>query len=155
MFDILVYLFENDLHPESWTSGDVLAGTLADAGFDDEEISEAIEWLHELREVTTQPAPDAPRAGSMRFYATDEQARLDVRCRGFLSFLETSGALDPATRELVIDRALALDGFSITVRRLKIIVLMVLWQQDSSLDILILDELLAAAVEDDWDTLPN
>jgi len=150
MFDILVYLFENDLHPEhSLLTGDELAGTLADAGFDDEEISEALTWLSELREVATQPVLRAPRADSVRVFTADELGRLDVECRGFLAFLEASGALDAATRELVIGRALALDGFRIDVHRLKVIVLMVLWQQERPLDVLILDELLTGAEDAD------
>jgi Smg protein len=143
MFDILVYLFENDLHPESWAGGEALAGTLSDAGFDDEEISEALTWLSELREVATQPLLHDPGPDSLRFYSPDEEARLDVECRGFLAFLESSGALDAATREIVVGRALALEGFRLDVHRLKIIVLMVLWQKESPLDVLILDELLA------------
>lgn len=143
MFDILVYLFENDLHPESWVGGEALAGTLAEAGFDDDEISEALHWLTELREVATQPLLREPQADSLRIYTADEASRLDVECRGFLAFLETSGAIDAATRELIVGRALALDGFRLDVHRLKIIVLMVLWQQEIPLDVLILDELLA------------
>lgn len=145
MFDILVYLFENDLHPESCPADDELAGTLADAGFDDEEISEALNWLSELREIATEPMALAPQPDSMRIFTADEQNRLDIECRGLLAFLEASGALDAGTREFVIGRALALDGFRLDVHRLKVIVLMVLWQLERPLDVLILDELLSGA----------
>lgn len=145
MFDILVYLFENDLHPESCPTDGELAGTLADAGFDDEEISEALSWLSELREIATVPMARAPQPDSIRIFTADEEARLDVECRGFLAFLENSGALDAGTRELVIGRALELEGFRLDVHRLKVIVLMVLWQQERPLDVLILDELLTGA----------
>ena len=145
MFDILVYLFENDLHPDTSPADDVLAGTLSDAGFDDDEISEALNWLSELREVATQPMLCAPSADSIRIYTSDEEARLSIECRGFLAFLDSSGALEAATRELVIGRALALQGFNLNVHRLKVIVLMVLWQQERPLDVLILDELLTGA----------
>lgn len=154
MFDILVYLFENDLHPESIPATDELAGTLADAGFDNDEITEALNWLSELREIATEPMLHTPQADSMRLFSSDEEARLDVECRGFLAFLENSGALDAATRELVIGRALALDGFRLDVHRLKVIVLMVLWQQERPLDVLILDELLADA-EDTEDAVQH
>lgn len=149
MFDILVYLFENDLHPESVQADEELVGTLSEAGFDDEEISEALSWLSELRDVATEPMALAPRAGSMRIFTADEEARLDVECRGFLAFLENSGAVDAATREFVIGRALALEGFRLDIHRLKVIVLMVLWQQERPLDVLILDELLTGAEDAD------
>jgi Smg protein len=149
MFDILVYLFENDLHPETCPADDELAGTLADAGFDDEEISEALNWLSELREISTVPMARLPQPDSVRIFTADEETRLDVGCRGFLTFLENSGALDAGTREFVIGRALALDGFRLDVHRLKVIVLMVLWQQERPLDVLILDELLSGAEDAD------
>ncbi|MDX5444612.1 MAG: DUF494 domain-containing protein [Zoogloeaceae bacterium] len=149
MFDILVYLFENDLHPETCPADDELAGTLADAGFDDEEISEALNWLSELREISTVPMARLPQPDSVRIFTADEEARLDVDCRGFLAFLENSGALDAGTREFVIGRALALEGFRLDVHRLKVIVLMVLWQQERPLDVLILDELLSGAEDAD------
>jgi Smg protein len=152
MFDILVYLFENDLHPEASPAEDELAGTLADAGFDDEEISEALNWLSELREIATVPMALAPQPDSIRIFTPDELSRLDVECRGFLAFLENSGAVDASTREFIIGRALALDGFRLDVHRLKVIVLMVLWQQERPLDVLILDELLSGA-EDAEDAL--
>ena len=88
-----------------------VAGTLADAGFDDEEISEALNWLSELREIATEPMALAPQPDSMRIFTAEEQNRLDIECRGFLAFLEASGALDAGTREFVIGRALSLDGF--------------------------------------------
>lgn len=149
MFDILVYLFENDLHPETCPADDELAGTLADAGFDDEEISEALNWLSELREISTVPMTRLPQPDSVRIFTADEESRLDVDCRGFLAFLENSGALDAGTREFVIGRALALEGFRLDVHRLKVIVLMVLWQQERPLDVLILDELLSGAEDAD------
>lgn len=78
----------------------------------------------------------------MRLYADDECARLSTECRGFLTFMGSSGVLDAASRELIIERAMALEGFSITLERFKVIVLMVLWQQEHPMDTLIVDELL-------------
>ena len=152
MFDILVYLFENDLHPESCPADNELVDTLADAGFDDEEISEALNWLSQLRANATVPMARTPHPDSVRIFTPDELSRLDVECRGFLAFLESSGAIDAGTRELVISQALSLEGFRVDVHRLKVIVLMVLWQQERPLDVLILDELLTSA-EDAEDTL--
>ena len=54
----------------------------------------------------------------------------------------------PTGRELIIERAMALADFNITLNRLKVIVLMVLWQQEEPIDTLMIDELLAE--EDDW-----
>lgn len=150
MFDILVYLFENYVHPEACPESAQLARKLSAAGFEDEEISEALAWLSGLREAPLAlPALSTPRADSIRLYAPAEQARLDVDCRGFIAFLESAGVLDATMRELIIERALALSGFSLNLYRLKVIVLIVLWQQERPLDTLILDELLTG--DEDFD----
>src|SRR5690606_24656059 len=90
----------------------------------------------------------SPESDSVRIYAEAEMARLNAECRGFIAFLENAGALDALTRELIIERAMALDRFSVNLHRLKVIVLMVLWQQEQPMDSLILDELLNGDDED-------
>ncbi|MDD3676234.1 DUF494 family protein, partial [Thauera propionica] len=61
--------------------------------------------------------------------------------------------LEGVHRELIIERAMALEGFNITLNRLKVIVLMVLWQQERPIDTLMVDELLSE--DDDWDYAPT
>ena len=85
---------------------------------------------------------------SVRIYTDEEMRRLDAECRGFLTFLENAGVLDALTREMIIERAMALSDHRLTRSRLKVIVLMVLWQQEQSIDTLILDELLTEEDED-------
>lgn len=151
MFDILVYLFENYVHAHACPESEQLARKLSAAGFEEEEISDALEWLSGLRRVSAElPAISAPRDDSVRIYAAEEEALLDVDCRGFVAFLESAGVLDAGMREVIIERALALNGVNLTLHRLKIIVLMVLWQQDKPLDILILDELLTGEEDEDY-----
>lgn len=149
MFDILVYLFENYVHATACPESDQLARKLSAAGFEQDEISEALDWLAGLRRhATTSPLLAMPSQGAMRIYSAEEQVRLDAECRGFLTFLENAGALDAATREIIIERTLALEGFNVSLRRLKVIVLMVLWQRELLDDGLIIDELLGVDAED-------
>ena len=54
---------------------------------------------------------------------------MDAECRGFLIFLEQTGVLDPIARELVIDRAMALETQEIDMPQLKWVILMVLFNQ--------------------------
>jgi len=61
---------------------------------------------------------------------------------GFITFLESSGALPAALREIVIDRAMATPDAPVTLEKIKIIALMVLWSQEAEVDHLILEELL-------------
>ncbi len=153
MFDILVYLFENYIHAAACPATDQLARKLSAAGFEDSEISEALDWLADLRSISGSPMICLPEETSVRIYAPEELLCLDAECRGFIAFLENAGALDAAMRELIIERALALSGFRVNLHRLKIIVLIVLWQQQRALDSLILDELLAGEEEEAFVTL--
>jgi Smg protein len=144
MFDILVYLFDNYFHTNACPEAGLLARKLSAAGFDDEEITEALEWLDGLQQASDDSAPGIGGGNrSMRIYNEEEVARLNVECRGFITFLEDAGALSPAMRELIIERALALSGAHVSLSRLKIIVLMVLWNQHQALDMLILEELIS------------
>ncbi|MDT3671574.1 MAG: DUF494 domain-containing protein [Aromatoleum sp.] len=150
MFDILVYLFENYVHAGACPESEQLARKLSAAGFEEDEISEALEWLSGLRDIAdVSPLSRTPQPGSIRLYAPEEQAKLDADCRGFLAFLENAGALDATTRERIVERTLALSKFSVNLHRFKVIVLMVMWQQDQPLDSLILDELLADETGED------
>ena len=126
MFDILMYLFENYVHSEMEVvvDHDELTDELTRAGFHEQEIGKALAWLERLADLQdsqdhpylTQAAPVA----SFRAYTPEEQARLDVQCRGFLLYLEQIGVLDFATREMVIDRVMELDTPAVHVGRLEV-----------------------------------
>ena len=78
----------------------------------------------------------------MRFFAGVEQSKLGPECRCFLQFLETAGVVNAVTREMIIERALALDEARVPLSKFKVIVLMVLWNQHQDMNTLILEELL-------------
>jgi Smg protein len=60
---------------------------------------------------------------------------------GFIQFLEAAKLINPVQREIVIERALAVGESPISLDKLKVIVLMVLWSQGKEPDGLIFDEL--------------
>ena len=145
MFDVLVYLYENYGALHACPDSDSLSKRLTDAGFDDEEISDALTWLSGLQLVTSESiaiGPESERA--FRVYAATEFERLGFEAVGFLSFLEQASQLTPTQREIVIERALATDETPISIDKLKVIVLMVLWSQQADIDVLLLEELLGA-----------
>lgn len=133
VFDVLMYLFENYLHegPDFHPDQKQLALELVEAGFHRGEIRKAFRWLEGLSAQRRDPATDARASDpmAMRHYAPAEMLKLDAECRGFLLSMERSGALNGYTRELVIDRAMALELEEITLEQLKWIVLMVLDNQ--------------------------
>jgi len=89
-----------------------------------------------------EPLPDART--SFRAYAPRELAKLDADCRGFLMTLEHSGILSAETRELVIERALAASGEALSLEQLKLVVLMVLWNQQTPTSRLVAEDLFSA-----------
>jgi len=147
MIDILVYLFENYL-PDACPEPAILARKLSAAGFEADDISAALTWLDGLAGDIQTPCLN-PAAGAFRIYDDEEQSRLPAECRGFIAFLEQHGAIDAPLREAVIERALALPDDEVSVDRLKVIVLAVIWRFRHEVDALILEELLADDSDDE------
>jgi len=130
ILDVLLFLFENYFYddPDAVRDRDSLQHGLIQAGFSPAEISKAFDWLEEL--ANQRPAIDEARAdGPVRVYVEAELDRLDRDCLGFLMFLEQHGVLDADRRELVLDRAMALDQEEVDLDDLKWVVLMVLFNQ--------------------------
>lgn len=142
MFDVLIYLYESYWHPQACPEFGQLSRKLSAAGFEEEEIDEALNWLRGLDDaVNGLQSHRAPQAGSIRLYSASEVDCLGVEAIGYLNFLETAGVLKPHLRELVIERALATGQQPLPLDDLKTIVLMVFWRLDEEPDALVLDEL--------------
>ena len=133
MFDILMYLFENFVHNETEirVDQDELTEELVRADFHHDERYKALSWLEKL--AALQESDTTPYLAKVatpmvtRIYTVDEEARLDVGCRGFLLFLEQINVLDASTREMVIDRVMEIDGNDFCLEDMKWVVLMVLF----------------------------
>ncbi|HSS66379.1 MAG TPA: DUF494 domain-containing protein [Gammaproteobacteria bacterium] len=138
MLDVLMFLFENYLENEIEVDSDqeVIRSALLDAGFPGDEIGKAFHWLENLainaESMKTEPVSCVP---CTRIYVEDERERMDVQCRGFLVFLEQAGVLDAQTRELVVDRVMALEAGGVDLEQLKWVVLMVLFNQPGKEDV--------------------
>ncbi len=128
IFDVLMYLFENymedemELRPDS----DVIRTELLEAGFESCEVNKAFDWLDSL---SLQRAIKPSVTPAFRIFCAQEIAKLDIECRDLIMFLEQNGILNSANREIVIDRAMALENEEISMEKLKWIVLMVLLSQ--------------------------
>ena len=140
MFDILVYLYETYYRPEAFPAPEALARKLSAVGFDEEDISEAIDWLRDLTQAaeTIQQLPDS---SGFRVYTTQESAILGCEAIGFITFLESANLLTTQQREIVIERALAIDDIPIPLDKIKIIVLMTVWNQGAEPNLFLFDEL--------------
>jgi len=142
MYDILVYVYENFFASGICPDAAFLENRLHAAGFDREEIDRTLSWLNgvDLRAERSYKA-DLLRPGTVRCYAASEVNRLGPDGWGFLVFLETSGVLDARERESVVDSLLTLPEERISLVKLKLIVLTVLWRHGRPMDALLVDEL--------------
>ena len=154
MFEVLVFVYEHYWRGDACPELQQLGRKLSAHGFEAGEIHDALVWLDGLNlaaqsiRVAQEPSPPSiaetpplQSIDSMRVYSIAEQDHLGAQCLGFVSFLECSGVLPAAMREIVIDRAMAAPGAPVTLDDLKIIVLMVYWSFGEEPDALMLDEL--------------
>lgn len=129
VIDVLMYLFESyidgDSEPES--NREELQSILTEAGFPNLEIEKAFDWLEGLASYHERPRLELSAPESIRLYHDKEVSKIDMDCRGFLLFLEQMGVLTATSRELVIERIMALDTDGIDLEQLKWVVLMVLF----------------------------
>jgi len=143
MFDILVYLFENYYQAQAYPDCDTLERKLHAAGFENDDIQDALDWLNSLTRQPDEGLPESLDArSSFRGYTADESFKLPLESRGFITFLESAKILTPLLRELIIERAMALPNEHVGLDKLKVIVLMVLWTRRGNVDALVLDELI-------------
>jgi len=161
MFEVLVYVYEHFWRGDSCPELPQLGRKLSAAGFESDDIEQALDWLAGLSlaadafqpialpqdepiaadPATIAPLLSSPQADSLRVFTPQEQQHLGAEGLGFLHFLESAGKLSAGLRETMIDRAMAASNQPISLDELKIIALMVYWGFGVEPDALILDEL--------------
>lgn len=132
MFEVLMFLFENYMDGSIALNRDqeTIFSELESAGFLEGEIGLALDWLEGLSKLQAWVGSGptvTPHA--IRYYSVEECARISQEARGFLLYLEQLNILDAATREIVIDRLMALVDQEITLGRVKWVVLIALFNQ--------------------------
>ncbi len=152
MFDILVYLYETYYRPDTCPDSIALAKKLSSVGFDEDEIIAALDWLSGLADTSNQLASDAidmsmaqsslVNTTGFRVFTEEEASVLGSEAIGYLYYLQSTKVLDAQQREIVIERAMAVDEAPLSLSKFKVIVLMILWSQGQATDILMFDEFL-------------
>jgi Smg protein len=132
IIDVLIYIYETYMDGDQPVPPDqiIMQEELLNVGFQEGEITKAFDWLDELawrQGMLHEKGVGEPT--SMRLYTEGEMQRLDQETRGMLLFLEQNGILDPISRELVIERAMALDNNELDIDDIQWIVLLVLINQ--------------------------
>ena len=131
VLDVLMYLFETYIETEDEPEADqnTLRTELIKAGFSNNEIDKALDWLDGLADYNNHFIDTNQEDSTTRVYNSIETNHLDANCRGFISYLEQINILSTIQRELLIDRLLALESVEINVDQIKWVVLMVLFSQ--------------------------
>jgi Smg protein len=142
MFEILMYLFESYFDAGSYPEPDKLSRKLSAAGFEGDEISEALTWLSALQEQNPDNYPDSLEHTGQRHFAGLELQYISHEARQFLLFAEQQHLISAVEREMIIDRSVALKHENLALDKLKLIMLMVLWNRHQDLDPLLIEELL-------------
>ena len=134
MLEVLIYLFENYIvdgvafQPDQ----DEIAEELSCAGFEGAEIDKAFMWLEDLLDLCEQEETQniqQQAVDSIRILTNDEHVRFQAEGQSLLIRLVQIGILDQFSREMVIDRVMALDSSNINLEHIKWVVLMVLSNQ--------------------------
>jgi Smg protein len=132
MFEVLMFIFENymDNNVSLKTDSQTIIVELEKVGFTRLEIDRALDWLDGLNrfQIAVESGPMIA-THAIRHYLAEETELLGVEGKGFLLYLEQLGILDPVTREIVVDRVMALDSKEVDMGRIKWVVLMVLFSQ--------------------------
>ena len=136
MLEVLIYLFQNYIvDGVSLNSGqDQLTEELVGAGFGGEEIDKAFIWLEDLLDVCEQDEKNqlqCQASTSVRVYTDEENGKLRLEGLSLLTRLVNAGVLDQFSREMVIDRVMALDSGDVGIEHIKWVVLMVVSNQPS------------------------
>ena len=129
--DVLMFLFERYLDDEAAENGlvtdkrDSIQLRLEEIGFHNQEINQAFDWLEDLATIQDGGHYAPVNLSSIRIFSDEEKALLNDESLSYLVYLEQSGILTPVTRELILDRVIALDN-ELDIEQLKWIVLIVL-----------------------------
>ena len=132
LIDVLIYIYENYMDSEETVPVDqvTLEEELLQAGFQQGEVRKAFNWLDELawRQGSLIEYGNRPSL-AIRVFSGQEQQKMDLEIQGMLLTLEQSGILDPMSRELVIERCMAIETEELTTDDVKWVVLLVLLNQ--------------------------
>lgn len=132
MLSILMYLFERYIAvTTSMPEPEALTDELSQAGFRIADIEAAFRWLAELELSRQTYAPNtALQTNTFRVFTNTEQQALGADNLAFLQFLQNHQLISPITRELIIDRALAMGHKQIDAEDFRWITLFVLSSQE-------------------------
>jgi len=132
VIDVLMFLFERYLDDDELDENTEIPeerndvhSRLEQVGFQKPEINQALDWLDDLAIIQESELVMPISKDSIRVYSPEEKALINQESFGFIYFLEQTGILTPPSRELVLDRVMAL-GQPLDTEQIKWIIMIVL-----------------------------
>lgn len=135
VLDILMYLFETYLDDDQSDipSEDSIRTELSKIGFHEAKVTKAFDWLDDLAILNDDFTCDEELGShSFRLFSPLEIEKFDIQAQGVLLDLVDLGVITPGQRELIIEKALALDIAHINQEQMKWVILMVLFNLPDS-----------------------
>ncbi|KRO78291.1 DUF494 domain-containing protein [Methylophilaceae bacterium] len=144
MFELLIYMFENYLSSKSYLDFNNISMELEAAGFDNDDIEEAFDWFSQLKAMSDKipQAIDAKENTNLRIFTEKEYKKISSEGLGFILFLEQAKVLNSIEREIIIDRAMALNQNIISIDEVRWVVMMALWNNGKENDYLFVEDAL-------------
>lgn len=132
MLDVLMYLLQHHVGEEKNIPDDEeqLIDHLEESGFEFEAIDKALTWLDELASIQKNISKSSLKhTQSTRLYSKNEINKIELKAQSFLIFLEQMQVVTPVTREMILDRLMALELPKVDLPVTKWVTLMVLFNQ--------------------------
>jgi len=142
MFDFLVYMFEKYISSKNNLDFANMSLELEAAGFNNKDIESALDWFTELKEMSEKiPQSHSLKLNNkLRIYTAKEKEKFSFDGLGFILFLEQAHVLNSVEREIIIDRAMALNQAIINIDEVRWIVMMTLWNNGRENDYLFVED---------------
>lgn len=135
MFEVLVFMFKNYFTTESILDDVSMEQELSAAGFEQDDILGAFDWIQEMKSMFSAPAFDyAHDKTAIRIFANNETKKINTESLGFLIFLQQAQVINDVERDLIIDRAMALNINTLGIEEIRWITMMALWSQGRDKD---------------------
>ncbi|MDA7751221.1 DUF494 domain-containing protein [Methylophilaceae bacterium] len=144
MFELLIYMFENYLSSKSYLDFNNISMELEAAGFDNDDIEEAFDWFSQLKSMSDKipKAINANENNNLRIFTEKEYKKISSEGLGFILFLEQAKVLNSVEREIIVDRAMALNQHIISIDEVRWVVMMALWNNGKENDYLFVEDAL-------------
>ncbi len=138
MVEVLAFLFENFLHRpiDLQANFEQIARELPQVGFNVEEVDGAMDWLDETLQNQSFDTTLLKQSCSLRAFTSLETAKIDNEARGMIYLLESNGLITPSIRELMIDRAMALQINTVGKKEMQWVLLFVMMNSQARKDII-------------------